>query len=145
MPPASADDVRFDGLTTEQVKSIEGVKGAWCLAAKEEVTNNLASTQYPADKLHVVDGYVEQTIPTNAPDELAILRLDTDWYGSTKHELVHLYPRLASGGVLIVDDYDYWKGCKKAVDEYFSEVSGSPPLLQRIDNFGRIAIKPKKS
>jgi O-methyltransferase len=141
MPPSSADDVRFDGLTTEEVKTMEGIKGGWCLATRQEVTENLRTTAYPSERIHIVEGYVEQTIPAESPDDIAILRLDTDWYTSTKHGLVHLYPRLSSGGVLILDDYGYWKGAQKAVDEYFAEFGGNRPLLQRTDRYGRIAIK----
>ena len=141
MPPASIDDVRFDGRTTEEVKAMEGVEGAWCLATRDEVASNMSSTGYPRDKVQIVQGYVEQTIPRESPDQIAVLRLDTDWYASTKHELIHLYPRLASGGVLIIDDYGYWKGAQKAVDEYFAELEGKLPLLQRVDAHGRVAIK----
>ncbi|MBV1831309.1 hypothetical protein HNW77_11720 [Komagataeibacter sp. AV436] len=73
-----------------------------------------------------------------APEKIAVLRLDTDWYESTRHELEHLYPRLVPGGVLIIDDYGYWAGARKAVDEYFSD---KPILLNRLDNTGRIAVK----
>lgn len=142
MPPASEDDVRFDGLSTDEVKNIEGVKGAWCLATKDEVASNLASTAYPPEKVYIIEGHVENTIPAQSPDRIAILRLDTDWYDSTKHEMTHLYPRLVSGGVLIIDDYGYWKGSKKAVDEYFGTYPDASPLLQRVERFGRIAIKP---
>ena len=74
---------------------------------------------YPAERLHFVRGPVEETMPAGAPDSLALLRLDTDWYESTRHELEHLYPRLADGGVLIIDDYGHWEGSRRAVDEYF--------------------------
>ena len=87
------------------------------------------------------EGPVEETLPAEAPDEIALLRLDTDWYASTKHELVHLYPRLARGGVLIVDDYAYWQGARQAVDEYMAE-HGLRLLLNRIDYTARIAVKP---
>ncbi len=60
--------------------------------------------------------------PGTVPDELALLRLDTDWYESTRHELEHLYPRLNPGGVLIIDDYGHWEGARRAVDEYFEKV-----------------------
>jgi hypothetical protein len=98
----------------------------------------VASSGYPAERLHFVPGRVEDTIPGGAPDEIALLRLDTDWYESTKHELDHLYPRLSSGGVLIIDDYGHWHGARRAVDEYFE---GSPLLLSRIDYTGRMAVK----
>jgi hypothetical protein len=107
---------------------------------EEGVRELLLSTGYPESRLHLVRGPVEATLPAQAPQRLALLRLDTDWYESTRHELVHLYPRLSAGGVLIVDDYGHWEGCRRAVDEYFA--AGAPPvLLTRIDYTGRIAIK----
>ena len=101
----------------------------------------LRSTGYPSERVHVVRGAVEETLPGHAPDRLALLRLDTDWYESTRHELQELYPRLATGGVLIVDDYGHWEGARRAVDEYFAG-AGPAPLLQRIDYTGRMAVKP---
>ena len=59
-------------------------------------------------------------IPSNLPESISVLRLDTDWYESTRKELQILYPRLGVGGVLIIDDYGYWDGCRKAVHEYFA-------------------------
>jgi O-methyltransferase len=82
----------------------------------------------------------EDTLPAHAPDSIALLRLDTDWYESTKHELVELYPNLCEGGVLIVDDYGHYEGARRAVDEYFAE-TGQRVLLSRIDYTGRVAIK----
>lgn len=100
----------------------------------------LTDTGYPADRLHFVRGPVEQTLPHHAPESLALLRLDTDWYESTRHELVHLFPRLEPGGVLIVDDYGHWEGARRAVDEYL-EMSNQPLLLHRIDYAARAAVK----
>jgi O-methyltransferase len=64
----------------------------------EEVKKVLYATGYPKEKLHFVAGRVEETLPGGAPGAISLLRLDTDWYASTKHELVHLFPRLARGG-----------------------------------------------
>jgi O-methyltransferase len=110
----------------------------WCYAALPTVKANMVSTGYPQELLRYVVGPVEKTIPSLVPERIALLRLDTDWYESTRHELTHLYPRLSAGGVLIVDDYGYWEGCRKAVDEYFAK---SPPLLNRIDRMGVMAVK----
>jgi hypothetical protein len=99
----------------------------------------LHDTGYPEERLHFVVGPVEETLPAQGPDSIALLRLDTDWYESTAHELAHLYPRLASGGVLIIDDYGHWDGARRAVDEYFS--TGEPILLTRIDYTGRMGVK----
>jgi hypothetical protein len=107
---------------------------------EEGVRQTLAATGYPEERLHFVRGAVEETIPASLPERLALLRLDTDWYESTRHELTHLYPVLSAGGVLIIDDYGHWDGCRRAVDEYFGEVA-APLLLARIDYTGRIAVK----
>ena len=98
------------------------------------------STGYPKSKFHFIIGKVENTIPKEIPREIALLRLDTDWYESTKHELIHLFPLLKVNGVLIIDDYGHWLGARKAVDEYFLE-KHTCILLNRIDYSGRIAIK----
>jgi hypothetical protein len=108
---------------------------------EEQVLATLRATDYPRDMLHTVAGPVEQTIPDRAPQGLALLRLDTDWYESTRHELMHLYPRLAPGGVLIVDDYGHWEGARKAVDEYFSQAGRPRPFMHRVDYTCRIAVK----
>ncbi len=79
-------------------------------------------------------------MPDRAPDEIAILRLDTDWYESTKHELTHLYKRLSPGGVLILDDYGTWLGSKEATDEFLRE-TGEPLLLTKVGG-ARVAVKP---
>jgi O-methyltransferase len=105
---------------------------------RKEVEMALLSTGYDAGRLHFVEGAVEETLPDQAPSEVALLRLDTDWYESTRHELTHLYPRLQNGGVLIIDDYGHYEGAKKAVDEYFE---GHQIFLHRIDYTGRIAVK----
>jgi hypothetical protein len=104
------------------------------------VREAVLSVGYPEEKIHFVQGPVEETLPENAPEEIALLRLDTDWYASTKHTLVHLYPRVAPGGVLIVDDYAYWQGARQAVDEYVQENNVSV-LLNRIDYTARIAVR----
>lgn len=107
---------------------------------ERSVRETVLSTGYPAERVHLVRGAVEDTLPADAPERLALLRLDTDWYASTRHELVHLYPRLSGGGVLIIDDYGHWQGARRAVDEYFA-TDAPPPLLHRIDYASRIAVK----
>jgi O-methyltransferase len=106
----------------------------------EVVKKALETTGYQMEKIHFVKGMVEQTIPNSAPDKIALLRLDTDWYESTKHEMEHLFPRLSRGGVLIIDDYGHWQGARKAVDEYIKK-NEIRILLNRIDYTGRIAVK----
>jgi O-methyltransferase len=110
----------------------------WCFASEEEVRRNIATSGIAEDRIRTVVGKVEDTIPAAAPESIALLRLDTDWYESTRHELEHLFPRLSPGAVLIIDDYGHWEGARKAVDEYFE---GQPVLLQRIDYTARMLIK----
>lgn len=109
-------------------------------APLEGVKRLLLDSGYPKGKIRFIPGKVEETIPGGAPSEIALLRLDTDWYGSTKHELIHLFPRLSRGGVLIIDDYGHWQGAREACDEYFAQ-NHVAILLNRIDYTGRIAVK----
>jgi hypothetical protein len=115
-----------------------GVK--WSSASIEEVREVIAGSGYPMDKVVLVKGPVENTIPGTVPDRISLLRLDTDWYSSTKHEIEHLYPRLSVHGVLILDDYGHYRGARRAVDEYFDR-AGKRPFLNRVDYSCRVAIK----
>jgi O-methyltransferase len=94
-------------------------RDGWCEADLTDVTTNLRLTGIPESQVVMVKGKVEDTLPAHRPvGAIAVLRLDTDWYESTKHELDVLYPLLSEKGVLIIDDYGHWQGCRKAVDEY---------------------------
>ncbi|MEO1093550.1 MAG: TylF/MycF/NovP-related O-methyltransferase [Cyanobacteria bacterium J06638_28] len=119
---------------------ISDASSTWANASLEDVKQAMASTGYPMEKVHFVKGLVENTLPDKAPDAIALLRLDTDWYQSTMHELVHLYPRLSPQGVLIVDDYGHFKGAREAVDEYFQE-NNLAPFLHRVDYTARLILK----
>jgi O-methyltransferase len=138
MTAPTARDVDFQGRTPEQ-----HLKG-WNASRMSEMTNspleevqrNVLATRLAADRFIFVKGKVEETIPgTMPPGPIAILRLDTDWYESTRHELVHLFPILSPGGVLIVDDYGFWRGSREACDEYFREHQVKM-LLTRVDRNG---------
>lgn len=136
MSAPAAEDVDLRGTHADRAAP----KGSFA-ASLEQVAKSVASTGYPLERVRLVKGKVEETIPGGAPDSIALLRLDTDWYASTMHELEHLYPRLSRGGVLIVDDYGHWKGAKEAVDAYFERLSPRP-MLARIDYTGRSCLKP---
>jgi len=143
MSTPSDADVSYQGdkahETFSKLKTAEDASD-WCMSPLEEVKQNILSTDYRGDKSHFVKGKVEDTIPENMPRKIALLRLDTDWYESTKHELSHLFPLLQTNGVLIIDDYGHWEGARKAVDEYISD-NNIRILLNRIDYTGRIGIK----
>lgn len=135
-------DKQFDGAAAAQLLSGEEKNtGIWCYAGRDEVAANLGKTGYPPENIVYVEGKIEDTVPGTMPAEIALLRLDTDWYESTHHELTHLYPRLVRGGVLIIDDYGHWQGAKEATDEYFANLGGPRPFLHRIDYTGRLLIK----
>lgn len=128
-------------VTFEDKKAEDGWQGDYKYEAGEEmVRQNMRSTKYTENMIHFVRGKVEDTIPKNMPEKIALLRLDTDWYESTYHELKHLFPLLSKNGILIIDDYGHWKGARKAVDQYFGE-NNIQIFLNRIDYTGRIAIK----
>lgn len=144
MPAPAAVDVDVQGhaasdLLAGDKKDPRSV--LWAYAPEQDVRANLASVGYDTRRMHFIKGKVEDTVPGAAPEQIALLRLDTDWYESTIHALKHLYPRLEHGGVLIVDDYGHWRGARRAVDEYFED-PGSRPLLVRVDYTGRVAVKP---
>ncbi len=141
--PTEEDVQSMTGETAQDVLASQELSEDnpfWALAHLPQVQKNMEETSYPKDNISYVKGKVETTIPETVPPSISILRLDTDWYESTIHELRHLWPLLEPGGVLIVDDYGYWAGARKAVDEYFQQME-SPPLLNRIDFTGRIAVK----
>ncbi|MFJ4961491.1 Macrocin O-methyltransferase [Streptomyces sp. ADI96-02] len=141
MTPPTAEDLRRDGRSARELLDAQGKdRPIWAVASLEDVRAGFEQVPYPQERVHYVRGRVEDTVPAQAPERIAILRLDTDWYASTRHELEHLYSRLVSGGVLLIDDYGYWQGSRQAVDE-FLEKTGERLLLLRMDE-GRIAVKP---
>jgi O-methyltransferase len=139
--PTDVDKLANGTLARTHLQRQEKGAGTWAYAGIEEVRANMMSTNYPWNRVHFVQGPVEQTIPAHAPPApIALLRLDTDWYESTKHEMVHLFPLLCKGGILIVDDYGHWQGARKAIDEYLVE-QARREVLHRIDYTGRLLIK----
>ena len=143
MSAPTEEDVSHDDLKAEKLLASDTNKDenlVWAYSTLEQVKQTMALSSYPQNQILYIKGKVEDTIPKTLPAKIALLRLDTDWYESTKHELIHLFPKLVSGGVLIIDDYGYWKGARKAVDEYFKE-NNVRILLNRMDETGRIAVK----
>ncbi len=144
MPAPTGEDVDLHGTpASEQYDRLTAhrEKAEWLSCSAERVQAALLQTGYPAERIHLMPGMVEETLPAQAPAQIALLRLDTDWYASTLHEMRHLWPRLGPHGVLIIDDYGHFQGARQAVDEYF-EGSGDPVLLSRLDYTGRICQKP---
>ncbi|XMN08677.1 TylF/MycF/NovP-related O-methyltransferase [Streptomyces griseobrunneus] len=141
MTEPTAEDLRRDGRPAQELLDAQGKdRPIWAVASLDDVKAGFDNVPYPKERVHYVQGRVEDTVPGQAPEQISILRLDTDWYASTKHELEHLYARLVSGGVLLIDDYGYWQGSRQAVDEFLDK-TGERLLLLRMDE-GRIAVKP---
>lgn len=138
--PTEADRALSGESAQAQLERADRDHALWAVAGFEDVQANLASTGYPAERIHYVKGKVEDTLPATLPQRIALLRLDTDWYESTRHELTHLYPLLSRNGLLIIDDYGHWQGAKQAVDEYFAN-SAEPVFLHRVDYTARLLVK----
>lgn len=137
-------DLDINGHLASDRMEVEDVETSrlWAKAELDNVKENVSRYNYPSENVDFIKGMVEETLLSNKlPEKISLLRLDTDWYESTKMELEVLYPKLVSGGVLIIDDYGHWDGCKRAVDEYFKSLDFKP-FLSRIDYTGRILIKP---
>jgi len=121
--PSEVDiDIRGNSMLEqfEKMKITEDSSN-WMRTSLLEVKKAVYSTGYDKEKFHFIKGKVEDTLPKNAPEKISLLRLDTDWYKSTKHEMINLFPRLSKDGIIIIDDYGSHLGSKKAVDEYLSE------------------------
>jgi O-methyltransferase len=142
------NDVDFRGTHSKELLvkapriAEEGTHNIWCYSTLDEVVGNVQRHAQSVDAIRFIKGKVEETLmdEKNLPDKISLLRIDTDWYESTKKCLEVLYPRLVSGGVLILDDYGHWKGSRKAFDEYFAE-RGEKPFLHRVDYTCRLMIK----
>ncbi len=140
--PTEFDNKPFDGVDTAQKFTDLERDGhnEWCYAAIKDVSDNFKRVVGSDTGLNLIEGPVQETLldANNLPEKIAMLRLDTDFYDSTKAEMEILYPRLSTGGILIIDDYGEWAGARKAVDEYFND---SRVWLQRVTQSVRMMIK----
>jgi len=148
----------FQGMTTAGPFDIESTTGVpaselltatavgdgnnvWAFATIGDVLETLGLTSYPRDNIHLIAGDVTETLAHQSPEAISLLRLDTDFYDSTRAELDALYERVTPGGVIIVDDYGHWQGARQAVDEHLAGLN-LRPLLIPIDYTGRLMVKP---
>ena len=135
MTTPTSYDVKIDGTVAKKK-----FKKNWASCSLNQVKQNFKETKLNIKNVRFIKGKVEDTlkIKKNLPKKISILRLDTDFYESTKSELEKLYPLLVKGGVLIIDDYGSWLGSKKATDEYFSN---KKIFIHFIDHSARMIIK----
>lgn len=141
--PTTKDVAADTGITaSDMLNSTPTADGnnVWCIADIDDVRRNVSSTKYPMSQFVFVQGDVSVTLEDSVPDSIALLRLDTDWYESTRRCLEVLYPKLSIGGVCILDDYGHWQGAREAVDEYFARQSHRP-YMHPIDYSGRVFVK----
>ena len=138
----------FDTFVGPPIGSRDTIHGGQELLWSAAMENHRAGTEEniieatgSLEGFHIVEGFVEQTLPVTRLPELALLRLDTDFYESTRVEFELLYPKLTRGGVLIVDDYGYFQGSRRATDEYLATIRLTP-LLNRIDQGVWAGVKP---
>jgi O-methyltransferase len=118
-----------------------------CQAGLDEVCHLiLDEIKVRNDLAHFHVGWFQNTIPADAGQlgPIALLRLDGDWYDSTKICLEHLYPLLSPGGIIIMDDYWAWEGCRKATDEYRNQNNIDSPI-QRIDGDAGFWVKTQRT
>jgi len=138
MTKPSKEDLRYDNI--DALPFLENWESKNTYPSLKEVKNNMYSTGYPKDKIEFIQGDVLNTIPKFIPEKISILRLDTDWFETTKHEMNHLFPKLSLNGILIIDDYGHWKGARKAVDEYLNS-NNIKIFLGRVDYTCRLGVK----
>jgi O-methyltransferase len=129
-----------EGTMATWSRSIRDDHNEWAYCAIEDVKENVLGTGYPEENFVFVKGDVLETVPNHRPSAISFLRLDTDWYESSLHELVHLYDLVVNGGVIIFDDYWGMAGQRKAVDEFFQSREHFP-LLHRTLYRERVMIK----
>jgi len=143
MPRPDDVDKRWDGVPALPTWEEHTANGkAWGFGGTVEMVREvLRMSNYPEENLVFVEGLVEDTIPAIRPERISLLRLDTDLYQSTYHELVNLYPILTNNGIMIIDDYGYFQGARLAVDQYIAE-NNLKIFLSRVDSTVRLVVKP---
>jgi len=138
MTAPTEQDIDVNGDKAQDLIDTHGDSGKWCYAHRPEVERLFASFDL-ADSSHFIEGDVLDTISHTKPKEISLLRLDTDWYESTKFELDNLYDLIQPGGIVIIDDYGHWQGSRRAVDEFFSRAPFI--MLHRVNYAVRLGIK----
>jgi len=130
-----------DGVKVNEIyQNFKNKNEPWTKASLDDVKNFSKKLFLDIDEFNFIKGKVEDTLKDkkNLPNKISLLRLDTDLYESTKIELNILYPLLVEKGILIIDDYGDFQGCRKAVDEYFSDKN---VLMISVDKSCRVIVK----
>jgi len=127
--------------TDDQSGALQGC--AVNLSDYDQTKAYLCSSGYPMERINLVKGWFQDTLPKSKAQIglIAILRLDGDFYESTKVVLEQLFDQVAPGGIVIVDDYGSFEGCRRAVDEFLSK-RGLSPFIHYVENGVRFFVKP---
>jgi hypothetical protein len=134
----------FTGMTEASEHDVEAPTGrhaneVWervqCVADYNDVYTNITSVGYPMDKIHFHVGDIRQVEMNDIPATISLLRLDNDWFELYKFELPIFAPRVSKNGIITIDDYGHWNGCKKAVDDYI-QATYPEKQLYKIDYTG---------
>jgi predicted O-methyltransferase YrrM len=110
LPPATTNDPDFD----------RAIRYTGACRGELQQVRGLFEQLGVADRAVFIKGLFQDTFPTYEFPPLAVLHLDADWYDSTMVCLEHLWDRVSPGGIIQIDDYGAWQGCRKAVDEFFA-------------------------
>ena len=136
----------FEGLPAPGERDADEVHQAffigWCTASEADVNRALRIVGGDVGHLHLVRGWLSETLPSAATGPIAFLNIDVDWYDSVKMALDVLVDRVVAGGVINIDDYGRWRGCDEAVRDFFAQRSLPLTLLQRTGNQGAWFRKP---
>lgn len=122
MPVPTTEGESFNG--TEDFSDV-----SYLSVSVEQVKANFSRFGMTVDNVKFLKGWFSDTLPSAPIEQIALLRLDGDLYESTRDALVPLYPKVSKGGYVIVDDYNSWEGCKKAVDEYRAANGITAPIV----------------
>ncbi len=114
LPPAKG----IDGVAARAWQANTSSAGYYnnCTASEEEARSAMAKAK--VKDYNIVKGWFHETLPDFPRTPIALLRMDADWYDSTKCILDNLARYVVQGGLVVIDDYYTWEGCTAAVNEY---------------------------
>lgn len=144
--PTAEDGECVLGRAEAKAKRSLGAGGAlrpvnWDAADRKDSEELLARVGYPKEWIRYHVGWFQETLDSAEEiGPIALLRIDADWYESTRLCLEKLFPLVVPGGFVIFDDYGHFQGCRQAVDEYLSS-HGKGHFLHHIDYTGRYLVK----
>lgn len=103
-----------------------------CVGTLEDVRHFLFDEcRLSQDRIHLVEGWFQNTLPSYAGGPIALVHIDGDWYESVRTCLESLWPRVVPGGYVIIDDYGHWEGARRATREFLAKQSGGTLLHRR--------------